>query len=93
MSYASMGEMVQSNSLNQRVVAAAAESSIPMPDMWTQQRMWQIVASPGWDEAWDYAKDNSTLEHNPDTGARPGVISDAMILSAAQALFAQETAP
>lgn len=85
MSYSSVVEMAGSQSLLQRIVAAAAGEQIVDPLAWAQRNIWQLVSSPDWDDAWDYAQQTATLDHNPDTGARPGVISDQMILSAVQA--------
>ena len=86
MSYLSVVEMAGSNSLLQRITAAAAGEGQTDASLWAQQNIWQLVASPDWDDAWDYAKATYTPDANPDTGARPGVINDNMILSAVQAL-------
>jgi hypothetical protein len=88
MSYASIVAMAQSTSLVNRCAAAAADEGIqsnPDPITWTAQRIWQIVAEDsGWVEAWDYAVNGATADVNPDTGARPGVINDDMILAVVQ---------
>ena len=86
MSYQSVVEMAGSNSLLQRIVAAAATESIPEPLAWAQANIWRLVSTGDWDDAWDYAKGTQTVNHNPDTGARDDVINDNMILSAVQAL-------
>lgn len=86
MSYQSVVEMAGSQSLLQRIVAAAAGEGQAEPLAWAQANIWQLVSSPDWDDAWDYAKATYTPDNNPDTGARPGVINDNMILSAVQAL-------
>jgi hypothetical protein len=58
------------------------------------EHSWQIVShDSGWADAWDYAIDTATLDHNPDTGARPGVINDQMILTVVQALMAAPPGP
>lgn len=91
MSHMSTAEMVQSASLRSRMTAAAAAEDLPIaPDMWVNSHLWSLAASEGWAEAWDFARANATLDHNPDTGARPGVINDDMITSAIQALVAAE---
>jgi hypothetical protein len=86
MTYASIASIVDSGSLRRRILAAAAQENVPNAELWVTQNIWKIAAEPGWAEAWDYATANSTLDDNPDTGARPGVINDEMILTAIQAL-------
>lgn len=86
MTYMSMSAVRDSHSLYTRIVAAAADEGIASPDVWVAQRLWPFAAQPGWVEAWEYAADVYTVNSNPDTGARTDVISDAMILSAVQAL-------
>ena len=88
MTYASIANIVDSASLRRRILACAADEGVPTPDLWVTQNIWTIASQPGWADAWDYAVDNWTPDDNPDTGARPGVISDAMILAAVQALNA-----
>lgn len=83
--YNSTRQMVASDSLRKRVSAAAAGENIVMPEVWTQENMWFLASNTEWVDAWTYAKDTETLDHNPDTGARPGVINDEMILSVVQA--------
>lgn len=85
MNYNAIADMSQSNSLRSRVTACAAESGKPDPSTWSGSRMWQISASPGWNEAWANAVDNLNVNQNPDIGARTDVITDAMILAAVQA--------
>lgn len=86
MSYQSVVEMAGSNSLLQRIVAAAATENIPEPLTWAQANMWKLCSTPDWDDAWQYAVDNANVNVNPDTGARDDVINDNMILGAVQAL-------
>lgn len=86
MSYNSIVEMSQSNSLMMRITACAAMEGIDNPREWAYARMWKFAAQPGWADAWDYAAGVYTPEKNPDTGARPDVIGDAMILASVQAI-------
>jgi len=87
MSYTSIVQMAGSQSLAARIAAAAADEGQSDPVNWTTQNIWRIVAADqGWSDAWDYARDNATDDNNPDTGARPGVINDAMILAVVQPL-------
>ena len=89
MTYQSVSDMQASMSLRQRCVAAAAGEGSLSPDAWVAEHSWQIVSyDAGWVEAWDYAIAEATLDNNPDTGARPGVINDSMILTVVQALMA-----
>jgi len=90
MSYQSVVEMAGNQSLNARVVAAAAGEGRVDPLQWVQGRIWQIVSEPGWDDAWDYAKGTTSVNVNPDMGARDDVVTDGMILAAVQALMAEE---
>lgn len=85
MSYQSIVEMAGSQSLMGRIAAAAADEGQENPVPWVQTNIWHIVAADqGWADAWDYARDAATLDNNPDTGARPGVINDSMILAVVQ---------
>lgn len=89
MSYSSIAEMVRSTSLRNRIAAAAAtQPGIDTPAMWTDNHLWQIAASPGWADDWDYAVNTATVNVNPDTGERDDVISDSKILAAVQAVIA-----
>lgn len=85
MSYNSIVQMAGSQSLISRIAAAAADEGEADPAGWAQKNIWAIVSSDsGWDAAWTYAVDNATADDNPDTGARPGVINDSMILAVVQ---------
>jgi len=88
MTYSSVVEMAQSDSLLNRVAAAAASEGFEDdPVSFARNMIWQIVASPGWSEAWDSAQAAASVNDNPDTGARDDVITDGMILSAVQPLL------
>lgn len=93
MSYQSVVEMAGSTSLMQRLVAAAAGEGQEEPLAWVQRNIWKLASSPGWADSWDYAKQTDTPDNNPDTGARPGVISDAAILASVQSLRSAEQTP
>lgn len=86
MAYSSIQRMADSRSLLDRITASAAQEGEPNPTEWARQNIWAVVSKPGWAEAWEYALDTATDDVNPDTGMRPGVISDGMILSAVQAV-------
>lgn len=83
--YNSTRQMVESDSLRARVAAAAAGEGILSPEQWAADQMWFLANDPGWVDSWSYAKDVETLDNNPDTGARPGVINDGAILAVVQA--------
>lgn len=82
MSYNSIAKMHDSEALRRRITACAAREDITNPELWTQSKMWEIVAAPGWDAAWDSGVLNFP---DSDVGEQEGVITDGMILSAVQA--------
>lgn len=87
MAYISIVAMAGSPSLAARIAASAADEGQSDPVGWTTSNIWRIVAADqGWADAWDYAVANATDDDNPDTGKRPGVINDAMILAVVQPL-------
>ena len=86
MSYTSINEMATSPSLLARITACAADEGEADPAAWARANVWHVVSQPGWADAWDYARDTATDDVNPDTGLRPGVVNDGMILAAVQAL-------
>ena len=88
MAYSSVVEMASSQSILSRVSACVAAEGEHNPVVWAQANIWAVVSAPGWQEAWDYAQSTATDEQNPDTGRRPAVISDGMILSSVQAVRA-----
>lgn len=90
MSYLGIVQMAGSQSLLSRIVAAAAAEGQIEPLAWAQRNIWRLASMPGWAEAWAYAIDTATADVNPDTGMRPGVINDSMILSAVQSLRSAE---
>lgn len=89
MSYSSIVEMAQSQSLRQRITAAVAAEGIDNPEQWAGSYIWKIVAAPSWDDQWDYAKATYQVNANPDLGARNDVISDGDILASVQAVQAE----
>jgi hypothetical protein len=91
--YSDIADMTNSVSLTNRVAAAAAGEGQADPWNWATSNAWAVAASPGWSEAWAYARDQATLDDNPDTGARPGVINDEMILAAVQDILAPQPEP
>ena len=59
------------------------------PKAWTETYIWRLAAAPGFADAYTYAMDND----NPNPGADPAVITDAMILGAVQELYADLNPP
>jgi len=89
MTYQSIVEMTSSESLLNRVAAAAAEEGFTDdPLSFARNNIWQIVAAGNWDAQWDSAKASQTVNDNPDMGARDDVITDGMILSVVQPMLA-----
>lgn len=83
MSYKTIAAITQSNSLIDRLTAAAAEQHKTEPyQSWVLQNIWTIAASPGWAAAWESAVAGGVT----DPGAHEGVITDGMILATIQPL-------
>lgn len=81
MAYNDIADMKDSNSLRRRLYASAAEENkSAQPEDWVNNRVWQIVGSPGWSLAWASAVAGGIT----DPGADEGVISDGMILAVIQ---------
>lgn len=103
MSYMSIIETSESPTLRRRVQAAAAQEmaaagvTVSSIEGWVAERMLRLAATSGWADSWAYAQDTYTPQFNPDTGARPDVISDGAILAAVQpevlALVPEESEP
>ena len=93
MSYLTIMNIANSHTLQQRIQAAAAQEAANADvtltggvTTWVLQNMLTLAATPNWADKWAYAEDTSTVNVNPDTGARSDVISDADILAAVQPL-------
>jgi hypothetical protein len=84
MSYKSVADMAESYSLNRRLTAGAAKESIDNPQGWVQLYRYEIASQPGWDAAWDSAVAGGV----EDPGNDEAVITDGMILSGVQAVWA-----
>lgn len=89
MSYMDVSVMARDGHLRERIAACAAKEGVtsPQPTQWADDHQWALAASPGWEEAWQYAREVGKIEH---LGLDEGVISDQMILSAVQALRTKE---
>lgn len=86
MSYYDVSVMARDGHLRERIAACAAKEgvTVPQPTQWADENQWQLVASPGWEEAWQYAREVGEIQR---LGLDEGVISDTMILAAVQALL------
>lgn len=88
MSYEHVVATANDGDLHQRIAAAAAGEGIEQPEAWVQQRRWRFATQPGWADAY-----NSAMVSFIDRpGWRPGAITDAMILSATQAIITEDAA-
>jgi len=84
MSYSALHRMKESRGLWERLVSAAAQESILHPESWVNENHWPLVSRSDWLDAWKYAEDTMTVNHNPDIGARDDVLNDGMLLAAIQ---------
>jgi len=88
MSYASQAQLANDAAFRNRVSACAAVE-IPhthQPVQWTNDHIWWVSAAPGFADAYEYAVNTGVV--NP--GGDPAVITDSQILSAVQAIGAEE---
>lgn len=90
MTYNVIIDMAGNASLINRAAAAASQEGHTSPLDWAQTHSWELASQPGWADSWASAEASKTVNVNQDTGMRDDVISDAMILSAVQALFTAE---
>jgi len=82
MAYSTSADIQASPSLLRRITAAAAREKVYAPEPWAASAMWDMASQPGWTDAWESA----VAAGKTDPGADDSVITDAMILSAVQAL-------
>jgi len=90
MSYNTVVAMANSQSLQARVAACAAELGNTMPQSWAANNMLILVATAGstLQTTWDSASTDPNA--NPDTGKRDDVVTDAMINSAVTSLKSKQ---
>ena len=82
MAYADIADMAKDQQLQERIIACAATEDKDNPSLWVAARVWSLVGSPGWGDAYAYAR----AAGNAQPGRDGAVITDPMILSAVQAL-------
>lgn len=86
MAYSDIANMARNGDLRERIAACAAKEGVhdPHPTAWADAHQWRLAASPGWEEAWAYARGTGV----ENIGRNEGVINDQMILAAVQGLRA-----
>ena len=77
--YNSTRQMVASTTLQERITACAAEADVLAPEQWTRDQMWYLASDDECVARWSDAAFNYNPTFNPDTGARPDVITDEII--------------
>lgn len=83
--------MSQDKGLLLRIAACMAKEGVVNAVDSARASQWALAASPGWDEAYEYA--TLTLPNSLSSiGEREDVITDWMILSAVQTLLARNDA-
>lgn len=95
MSYQSVVVMAASQSLQARLIAAAAAAGVDgSPQMWVQNHLWKIISNDtNWGDEWDRAIKRYDINANPDTGMRSDVITDQMIATEVEAVLAETSVP
>lgn len=83
--YLSVARMAIDSDLLARITGCAAIEGESNPEVWTRRNRWAMAAQPGWAAAWDYGIASDEVDDET-LGSNPGVISDAMILSAVQSI-------
>lgn len=87
MSYKAQAILANNDQLLMRIAACASTQDIAGPYAWANDRQWKLSAQPGWAQAYATAVANNV--QNP--GNSEAVITDSMILSAVQAIIAEES--
>ena len=87
MAYYDLAQLADDDDFKDRVGAAAQSEGLiavgsGRVEQWVADHRWTLAGAPGFPDAYASAIEN----HLPNPGRDPAVISDAMILSAIQAL-------
>lgn len=82
MSYLTQSRLADDINIRVRVTACVAREGVESPEAGAYEQRWRLSAQPGWDAAYAYAIAIGSEE----PGLDEAVITDGMILSAAQAL-------
>lgn len=89
MSYEHVVATANDGDLHSRIAACAATEGVEGdPLAWAVSRRWRFAAQPGWSDAYQSA----IISFIDRPGWRPGAITDAMILSAVQAIITEDAA-
>jgi hypothetical protein len=88
MTYSTINAMRQSMSLLNRITACAAQEGVVNPDQWARDQIWSLTTDDEMEARWDDAEFNYNATFNPDTGARPDVITDSIITRVVKARVA-----
>ena len=89
MSYADVAAMAADPGLADRIKGCTATQGIGDADSWWYTHRWLLAASPGWAEAWAYARSSG----KESIGLDEAVITDGDILAAVQTLIDNEAIP
>jgi hypothetical protein len=87
MSYLTQSVIAANPYMVTRVAQCATKEGAEEPDTWANQNARKWAASPGWDEAWEYALNTHPEAADYDPGRDETVITDAMILSSVQPMI------
>ena len=92
MAYIDVADMAANGHLRERIAACAVTEGVKdmHPRAWADAHQWYLAGSPGWSEAWQYAREVGEIT---ELGRDEGVISDGMILSAVAARIAETATP
>lgn len=86
MSFLSVASIRQDAWLRARISACAATEGVTYPEDWVSRHSWELAAQPGWAAAWEASTSDTP-------GTDPEAITDAMILTAVQAILTSGTPP
>lgn len=93
MSYSTIVLMANDNDLQQRFIAAASQEKIPNAEGWAIGNRWAVASyDQGAIDAYQFAVDSDNL-HIGGYGKDPAIVTDGMILSIVQALWAEQQVP
>ena len=86
MAYIDVADMAANGHLRERIAACAVTEGVKdlHPRAWADAHQWWLAASPGWSEAWQYAREVGEIT---ELGRDEGVINDGMILAAVQEIL------
>lgn len=90
MAFWDQSQLAYDSDFNQRVIACISnEDHTVDPVAWADEHRWRMAAAPGFADAYSSA----VVANVPNPGRDQAVISDPQILSAVQAVMAEEATP